>query len=240
MPDTTYSAGRRAAAWGVHAYTALGLPINLVGAYALLHQDARLFFLSQVAAIFVDATDGFMARAVDVKNVVPEFSGRRLDDIVDFITFSFMPAIALVQLGMIPEAWGWFAAVPLLASGYGFCQERAKTDESFVGFPSYWNIVLVYLYVLGATPPVVVGVLAVLAVLVFVPIHYVYPSRTRMLRAVTIGLGIVWSTMLAIVCWNVESDWAVPLTWASLFYVVYYVAISAVNHVQMTRARTEA
>ncbi len=238
MSETTYSSARRAAAWGVHAYTALGLPINLVGAWALIHQEPRLFFLTQVAAIFVDGTDGFMARAVDVKNVLPEFSGRRLDDIIDFITFSFMPAIALFQLGMIPEEWAAFGAVPLLASGYGFCQERAKTDESFVGFPSYWNIVLVYLYVLGASPEVVVGVLSVLAVLVFVPIHYVYPTRTRMLRTVTIGLGIVWSAMVAFVCWNVESEWAVPLTWASLFYVVYYVVISAVNHVQMTRAAT--
>ena len=236
MPEPTYSPARRAAAWGVHAYTALGLPINLVGAWALVHQDARMFFLTQVAAIFVDGTDGMMARAVEVKKVVPEFSGRRLDDIIDFITFSFMPAIALFQLEMIPESWAWFGAIPLLASGYGFCQERAKTDQSFVGFPSYWNIVLVYLYVLQAPPEVVVGVLSVLAVLVFVPIHYVYPTRTRMLRKTTMSLGVIWSAMVAFVCWNVESAYAVPLTWASLFYVVYYVVVSGVNHVQMTRS----
>ena len=39
--------------------------------------------------------------------------------------------------------------MPLLASGYGFCQTAAKTkDHFFTGFPSYWNIVVLYLYVL--------------------------------------------------------------------------------------------
>jgi len=231
-----YSPARRAAAWGVHAYTALGLPLNLLGAWALFERDARLFFLAQVAAIFVDATDGAMARAVDVKAVVPDFSGRRLDDIIDFITFAFMPALALPLLGLVPESWAWFSAVPVLASGYGFCQERAKTEQSFVGFPSYWNIVILYLYVLGASPQVTVGVLSLLAVLVFVPIHYVYPTRTLMLRKLTLGLGCVWAAMLTFVCWDVTHPWAVPVTWASLFYMVYYLGISAANHLQMTRS----
>lgn len=234
MDGTSYSAGRRAAAWGVHAYTALGLPLNLLGAWALSEGDARTFFLTQMAAIFVDGTDGFMARAVDVKKVVPEFDGRRLDDIIDFLTFSFMPALALPALGLIPTEWSLFAVVPVLASAYGFCQDRAKTDQSFVGFPSYWNLVLIYLYVLGATPVVTVAVFSVLAVLVFVPIHYVYPTRTRMLRPVTLVAGCVWALLLTFVCWDVTHPLAVPVAWFSLSYVAYYVVISAINHRRMT------
>lgn len=232
---TAYSPARRAAAWGVHAYTALGLPFNLLCAHALFEQDARLFFLAQIGAIFVDSTDGALARAVDVKAVLPDFSGRRLDDLIDFLTFAFLPALALPRLGMIPESWSWFAVVPLMASGYGFCQERAKTDESFVGFPSYWNIVICYLYVLSAPPTVTVVTLTLLAILVFVPIHYVYPTRTRMLRKVTIATGALWAAAMTFVCFDVSHPLAVPLAWASLSYVVYYCAISAVNHVQMTR-----
>lgn len=230
------STARRAAAWAVHAYTALGLPLGLLAAHALFERDARMFFLWQIAAIFVDATDGAMARAVDVKRVVPEFDGRRLDDLVDFLTFAFLPALALPRLGLVPESWAWFAAIPLLASGYGFCQDRAKTDESFVGFPSYWNIVICYLYVLSATPAVVVGVLSALSVLVFVPIHYVYPSRTRMLRTPTIAFGSLWALIMTFVCFDVDHPWAVTLCWVSLSYVVYYAVISGVNHHRMTRA----
>jgi phosphatidylcholine synthase len=232
----TYSPARRAAAWGVHAYTALGLPLNLMGAWALFEHDARAFFLTQCAAIFVDATDGVMARTVDVKNVTPDFNGRRLDDIIDFITFSFMPAVALPMLGLIPEGWSWFCAVPLLASGYGFCQERAKTDESFVGFPSYWNIVLLYLYVLQATPAFTVGLLSLLAVLVFVPIHYVYPTRTPLLRPVTIGAGVLWAAVMTFVAYDVRHPWAVPLAWGSLSYVAYYTVVSGINHARMRAA----
>lgn len=233
MSETTYSTGRRAAAWGVHLYTAMGLPLNLLGAWALMEGDARTFFLSQMAAIFVDGTDGFMARAVEVKKVVPEFDGRRLDDIVDFLTFTFMPALALPALGLIPQSWGWFAAVPVLASAYGFCQERAKTDQSFVGFPSYWNLVLIYLFVLGASPTFTVVLFSVLAILVFVPIHYVYPTRTLLWRPVTLALGCIWALLLTFVCWDVTHPWAVPVAWASLTYVAYYLVVSALNHRRM-------
>ena len=38
---------------------------------------------------------------------------------------------------------------------YGFCRTDAKTaDHFFTGFPSYWNIVAFYLYVLGWPPAV--------------------------------------------------------------------------------------
>ena len=41
--------------------------------------------------------------------------------------------------------------LPLLASAYGFSQVNVKTDDGFfLGFPSYWNIVAYYLFVLAA------------------------------------------------------------------------------------------
>ena len=43
----------------------------------------------------------------------------------------------------------WLLWLPLLASAYGFSQVNAKTpDGFFLGFPSYWNIIAFYLYVL--------------------------------------------------------------------------------------------
>ncbi len=232
----TPTVAQRTAGWAVHAYTALGLPLALYGAHALIEGDVASFFVANCVAVFVDATDGAMARAVDIKRVVPEFSGRRLDDLTDFLTFAFLPALALVQLDLLPPGLTWVAALPLLASGYGFCQERAKTDDAFVGFPSYWNIVLLYWYVLGANPWVVLGTCVALCVLVFVPVHYVYPSRTAMLRGVTISLGAIWALMLTAVSAAIEASWAVPVMWASMFYPLYYTIISAVHHQRVHRA----
>lgn len=231
---------QRLAGWAVHAYTSLGLPLALYGAYALIEGDVASFFVANCIAVFVDATDGAMARAVDIKRVVPEFSGRRLDDLTDFLTFSFLPALALVHLNLLPAGFAWVAALPLLASGYGFCQERAKTDDAFVGFPSYWNIVLLYLYVLEASPWVVLATCVGLSILVFIPIHYVYPSRTAMLRPVTIGLGTIWALMLTAASAAIDAPWAKPLMWASWFYPVYYTVISAIHHQRVHRAARSA
>ena len=44
-------------------------------------------------------------------------------------------------------------AAPVLASAYGFAQTDAKTDDDFfLGFPSYWNVVAIYLWLLDVSP----------------------------------------------------------------------------------------
>ncbi|MDG1479291.1 MAG: hypothetical protein P8R54_06845 [Myxococcota bacterium] len=233
---------RKLMAWGVHGYTGLGLSLAFFSMIALLQAsqgDARgaaLFFLFNGVAMFVDATDGAMARLARVKEVLPAFDGSTLDNIIDFLTFAFLPALALPLLGILPTDQYWAALMPLLASGYGFCQTKAKTDESFVGFPSYWNLVVFYCYVLGFSTATVIALLAVLSVLVFVPIHYIYPSRTRLLRPLTVVLGGVYYIMYMAVSWSPSAEWAVPVAWASMYFVAYYTVLSLVHHRRIHRA----
>ncbi|MCB9662555.1 MAG: CDP-alcohol phosphatidyltransferase [Alphaproteobacteria bacterium] len=230
MASSPPSPQRRLAAWGVHLYTALGLPLAFLCVQALVDGDAARFFVFSALACAVDASDGFLARKVGVKEVLPGFSGRRLDDIVDYLHFVCLPLAALPALGLLPAELAWVVVVPLMASAYGFCQEQAKTEESFVGFPSYWNVLALYLYVLGASTQVVVGSLLVLSALVFVPIHYVYPSRTRFMQRTTVGLGLVWTAMVVALSLSPHAAWAVQLGWVSLFYPAYYVGLSLVHH----------
>jgi len=241
--DPHYSASRKVAAWSVHVYTALGLPLMFLAAtellsnFHLVEKDARLFFFWIWVAVFVDGTDGFMARAVKVQKVLPYFSGRRLDDLVDFLSFAFLPCVGFAAYEIFPVGWEAFAVIPLMASGYGFCQEKAKTDQAFVGFPSYWNVVLLYLYLFELNPWVNLFLVGALAVMVFVPIHYVYPTRTQLLRPLTLGLSVIWGfSLIAISLWPSEG-FTMPLMWCSLGFPVYYLAISAVHHVQVHRAR---
>lgn len=226
---------RRTAAWGVHLYTAIGLPIAFVASVALFRGDAKAFFLAMCAAVFVDATDGVLARAVRVKEVLPEFDGRRLDDLVDFIIFAFLPSLAIARFSLFPIGWEYAAVIPLLASGYGFCQERAKTEESFVGFPSYWNIGVLYLIALRTGPWANLVTIVFFAILVFVPIHYVYPTRTRMLRPITIGFGYLWAALMVVLSLNIDAPWARTLALCSLAYPAYYFLISGVNHLRIVR-----
>ena len=231
MPSRT----RYLAAWGVHLYTALGLPLAFFAVEALAAGNAPRFLLISMLAAFVDGTDGMMARAVDVKHVLPQFSGRRLDDIIDYIHFVALPMMALPALGMLPADWAWLVIFPLMASGYGFCQEHAKTDESFVGFPSLWNVLVVYFYVLHVGPTIIAASILLLSAMVFVPIHYVYPTKTRVLKRTTMGLGMLWTLAMFALAIAPEAWWAISVGLASLYYPAYYLGLSLFLHVQITR-----
>lgn len=224
----SHSPSAKARAWGVHAFTLLGLPLAFVAAVGLHQGDPRIFFAAMWTTAFVDSVDGTMARKARVKEVVPQFDGALLDNIIDFLTFVFLPVLALPALGLLPGNWIWWAILPLIASGYQFCQAAAKTEESFVGFPSYWNVVLIYLFVLGSPPWFTAALLSVFSLLVFIPTHYLYPSRTRWLRPLTLGLGGVWSIGLIAMCIDPSSEWAETLGWVSLYFPVYYLVMSFV------------
>ena len=118
------------------------------------------------------------------------------------------------------------AVVPLLASAYQFCRVDAKTDDHlFLGFPSYWNIAAFYVIVLDLSPTAAAAVLLVCAVLVFVPIGYVYPSRTTTLQAPTLVLTCLWLVSYAVLLAQAPDPSVVWLA-ISVAYVVYYVVLS--------------
>lgn len=228
---------RLAAAWGVHLYTALGLPLAFLAAGALAERDAQRFFAALFAAAVVDGTDGVLARAARVREALPEFDGRRLDDLIDFLTYAFLPALALAAFGLLPGGTELLAVVPLAASGYGFCQARAKTEKSFVGFPSYWNVVVLYLYVLGIDPRWNLAIVLFFSAMVFVPIHYVYPTKTRMLKRTTLVLLSAWALALAVIIADLEASRSSTLTLASLAVPAYYAAVSWIHHSRVASTR---
>ena len=213
--------------WIAHLYTASGAVLALLATAMTFAHNFRAAFIYLAVATFVDGTDGVLARALKVKERLPQFDGARLDDIVDYLTYVFVPALIVWQADLVPVAFPICAAM-LLSSAYGFAQADAKVDavdHFFTGFPSYWNIIAVYLYVLGLSQMVNAIVLATLVVLVFVPIRYIYPSRTRTLKVTTLVLGTAWAALLAWMIWRlpaVDGPWAM----VSLAYPVYYVVLS--------------
>ena len=212
----------RVLAWGVHLFTALGL-LAAGGMAALIvrggDDSIRGAFALMLVATVVDAVDGSLARWARVGKVLPEFDGRRLDDIIDFQTYTSLPLFLMWRAGLAP---GWALAPPLLASAYGFCRVQAKTDDGyFLGFPSYWNIVAFYCYFLGLTQVVVVAVVLLLAALTFVPTRYLYPTQGGPLNRVTIVLAVPWTAMLVAICLG----WR-ECVWWSLYFPAYYMGTS--------------
>jgi phosphatidylcholine synthase len=235
-PPTPAQPFRSAFAWSVHLYTACGALLAFAGVVAVFGGRYREAFLLMVAATLVDATDGLLARMARVKEFTPGFDGARLDDIVDYLTFTFLPILLLYQAGDLPGGWAWVpVAAVLLSSAYGFANTDAKTsDNYFTGFPSYWNIVALYLHAAGMHPATNAAVLLGLSVMVFVRIGYVYPSRTLVLRPLTTALGLIWAVMVVAIILQLP-DVPGALLAGSLFFPVYYTVLSFTLHARRRR-----
>ena len=215
---------RRGLAWGVHAFTASGA---VVGAIALLAvgagnwQQAAILML---VALVIDSADGTLARAAHVREVLPAIDGRRLDDMVDFLNYVIVPVVFLVAAGYLHPA---IAAAPILASAYGFSQEEAKTeDDFFLGFPSYWNIVALYIWLLDVSQLTATLVVVALSIGVFVPLKYLYPSKMPVGKLAMGVLGIAWvlAASIAVVARDATAPW--HLAEITLAYPALYLALS--------------
>ncbi len=226
----TTSAWQRAGAAAVHVYTASGAALALLIVLAAIDGDVERALWLGLVTLVIDGTDGMLARRMRVKERIPQFDGARLDDIVDYLTYVFAPVLLLWTGGYLPDNGGGLALamVPLLASTYQFCRVDAKSDDHyffFLGFPSYWNVVAFYVVVLDLPDAVVGTILLVCSALVFVPIGYVYPSRTQALRPLTLALTAVWLVAYGVILLQSPDPSPVWLG-VSVLYVVYYVALS--------------
>jgi phosphatidylcholine synthase len=212
----------------VHLYTASGAVLAfLIVLAAFQGNTAQALWLGLIALI-IDSTDGTLARRFRVSETLPWFDGARLDDIVDYLTYVFAPVLLLWSGGYLPTGNGGMilAALPLLASSYQFCRVDAKTDDHFfLGFPSYWNVVAFYTIVLQLTPVTVSIIFVLCSVLVFVPIRYVYPSRTVAFRPITIVLTGIWVLCYALMVPQLPTPSPI-LSSFSLLYLIYYVGLS--------------
>jgi phosphatidylcholine synthase len=182
-------------------------------------------------ATAVDSSDGVLARYFQVKQRLPNFDGALLDNIVDYLTYVVAPAYLMLCAGMLPARWDLvLVSAILLSSAYGFCQTHAKTtDHFFLGFPSYWNLVVFYQFCFGMRPILNAFFVALFAVLVFVPIKYIYPSRTELLRRLTITFGIVWGVLVVYLLFTLPAPNQF-VVWLSFTFIGYYLIMSIVLH----------
>ncbi|NTU74747.1 MAG: hypothetical protein HGA86_01330 [Anaerolineaceae bacterium] len=213
-------------AWLVHFYTSLGLLTSLGAFYYILNGNIKGMFAMIGIAMVIDSTDGTMARAFNVKKWTPDFSGRKLDDITDYINYAFIPLFFVIQQKMVPDGWGQVAvAFCILVAAYGFCRDAAKTDDGyFTGFPNFWNLAVFYLFIFQTSPVLNVFILLFLAANMWVPVKYVSFS-TPYFRKLSAILLIPFSVLLTVIGSQIPNSSPV-LSYLSLFYPIYYVGIS--------------
>jgi phosphatidylcholine synthase len=181
-------------AGGVHFFTALGAVCALLATMAVVGQHWEAMFAWLGLALFIDAADGLLARAMKVEERLPRFSGERLDLIVDYLTYVFVPILAMLQAGYLTGAAGLvLAAVMLLASLFHFADTESKAaDNSFVGFPAIWNVFAFYVFAFDVRLQLVAIFGIICIVLTFVPLKWVHPVRVKRGRVLTLLVAAAW------------------------------------------------
>lgn len=216
----------------VHLYTAFGVVFAFLAAAEIASpatNPVRVFILFAIATL-VDATDGPLARRWLVKEWAPGIDGRTIDDIIDYMTFTFLPLLLIWRMGWLPEPAVLWVVPPLIASLFGFANVRAKDEAGgfFLGFPSYWNVVALYAGILnyhfGASVNALL--LLALAVLTVVPIGFVYPNLAPRPWKLPVMIGAaVWLALLLAMLpvYPRVPEW---LFWLSLLYPAFYTVLS--------------
>jgi len=212
----------------LHLYTATGTVFGFLIVIAAFDGEIERALWLALVALVIDGTDGMIARRLRVSETIPHFDGARLDDIVDYLTYAFAPMVLLWVTDRLPDGpfGALLAVLPLLASSYQFCRTDAKTaDHFFLGFPSYWNVIAFYVYVMDLGTWTTSSILLGCTALVFVPIRYVYPSRTKAFRTLNIGMTAGWLAAYAVLLTQLP-DPSSLLIGLSLIYLVYYAGVS--------------
>jgi phosphatidylcholine synthase len=214
---------RKAAAWSVHFYTGCG---GLIGMLALLTAaagDIRATFGLLVITMIIDGTDGILARRVRVRDVLPKFDGASLDNVIDVLTYGYIPIYIMATQNLLPHpAW---ALVPTAALLYAYGQVDMKTPDSFfLGFPSYWNVVALYLFWMRPEPAIAVALVVVPAILTFIPTRYLYPSKNQVLWQITWPLVTIWFALLLYLLGQETPN--PTLVSLSLYFPIYYLVAS--------------
>lgn len=219
----------------VHVLTALGVVCALAGTLAVAQQNYELMFAWLGLAFLIDGIDGPLARRVDIKERLPRFSGERLDLIIDYLTYVFVPVLALINAGYLPSTLSVaIGAAILLSSLFHFSDTGSKSDDnSFVGFPAIWNIIAFYVFVFQPPPIFVALICTVCIALTFVPTRWVHPMRVEARRPVTLTALAAWFAAAAVAVWG---GFATTPAWAHAILVV--VGIYALAHPLLPDAKT--
>jgi phosphatidylcholine synthase len=188
-----------ARAFSVHVLTASGAALALLALLAAVRGAFDVMFLCLGLALIVDGVDGTIARAIKVTELLPRWSGEILDLVVDFATYVFVPAYAIAAGGLLPPWLGAPAGIVIVMTGaIYFADRQMKTaDNYFRGFPTLWNVAAFYLFVLKPAPWLAAGLVALLAVLTFVPFKFLHPFRVARLRTVSMAAVVLWSLLAA-------------------------------------------
>jgi phosphatidylcholine synthase len=213
-------------AFAVHVLTASGAAFAFLALILATGGQWPAMFACLGLALVIDGLDGPLARAFNIAEALPRWSGDTLDLVVDYVTYVFVPAYAIAGSGLLPPALAIPSGILIIVTGaiYFADREMKTADNFFRGFPVLWNVAAFYIDLLRPVEWVTAAIVAALAILTFTPIRFLHPLRVKRLRAINIVLLSVWA-VLAVVA--VAYDLLPPpqVSWALVAIAVYFFGI---------------
>ena len=184
----------QARAFSVHLLTASGSFLAFLSLVAASEQRWTAMFWWLGLALFVDGIDGPIARKLEVKEILPTWSGELLDNIIDYVTYVLIPAFALYQRGLMGEGLSFLsAAIIVVSSAIYYADTGMKTKENFFkGFPVVWNMVVFTLFVIEPGQWTSFAVVVITGIMTFMPIYFLHPVRVVRLRPINLGMTLLW------------------------------------------------
>ena len=228
---------QRAQAYAVHVYTAAGVAFAFAAATEICSFSAspRAVLLLLFIAVLIDATDGIFARRWHVKRWAPAIDGRVIDDLVDYLTYTFLPLLLIWRMNWVPDPAELWIIPALIASLFGFANANAKDEANgfFLGFPSYWNVAAFYAgfayFAFGSWFNA--ALLLALTALTFAPVRFIYPNLVpRRWRVAVLGGAAAWIAILLVLLLKDFPRGPHWLVWLSLVYPAFYTALSLHLH----------
>ena len=165
----------------VHLLTGSGIIMSFFSIISILNEEKLLTFLFLIIALFIDVIDGNLARKYNVKKFSPNVDGKMLDSIVDYTNYVFIPCIIIYKFNYVPEQFEIILPILLLSiSLFSFSYQKIMTkDYLYLGFPSIWNVIVIYLTILNLEVLYNLLIFLCLILLKLIPIKVIHPMRFK-------------------------------------------------------------
>jgi phosphatidylcholine synthase len=219
----------QAKAFSVHLLTASGSFLAFLSLVAASEERWPAMFWWLGLALFVDGIDGPIARRLQVKEILPTWSGETLDNIIDYVSYVLIPAFALYASGFMGTGLSFTsAAIIVVSSAIYYADTGMKTKENFFkGFPVVWNMLVFTLFITSPGQYVAFAIVVIAAICSFLPIWFLHPVRVVRLRNLNLTIFALWAVAggIALVQGFETALWVKILSVATASYLFFIGAV---------------
>ena len=194
MTESQYSPRDVRSAWAVHALTASGVIVGMLGLDSIIDGHARAAILWLVVALLLDGVDGPIARKLDVSKRIPTLNGNSLDLIIDYFTCIIVPVAFIDRFDVLPDntiAPTGFTI--LFVSALWMARTDQETPDGwFRGFPAEWNVVIPTLFLIDTSKWFNLAICVVLCALTLSRVNFPHPVSVREQRPISLTFMFLW------------------------------------------------